>query len=185
VWGQAKQLWESPKDDCIFQPRPAKKLGRDLRNGHLAVAQEARILILTGVRDPDIHRRAVALGALGLVLKEKVATDLLQAIEKVCAGEAWLEPAQVASVLRGMTCTRGTQPLDPEAAKIATLTEREREVITLVGQGLRNKPIAEHLYISETTVRHHLTAIFAKLEVTDRLELMIYAYRHGLASVPP
>jgi DNA-binding NarL/FixJ family response regulator len=150
----------------------------------LAAAQETRILILTGVRDPDIHRRAVSLGAIGLVPKEKAATDLLQAIEKICAGEAWLEPTLVANVLNVMTRTRGTPPLDPEATKIATLTEREREVITLVGQGLRNKPIAEHLYISETTVRHHLTAIFAKLEVTDRLGLMIYAYRHGLASVP-
>jgi DNA-binding NarL/FixJ family response regulator len=81
---------------------------------------------------------------------------------------------------------RSAQPSasDPEAAKLATLTEREREVITLVGKGLRNKQIAEQLFISEATVRHHLTAIFAKLKVADRLELVIYAYRHGLAKLP-
>ena len=80
-----------------------------------------------------------------------------------------------------MTSTRTSQPLDPDAAKIASLTEREREVVTLMSQGLRNKHIAERLGISETTVRHHLTSIFAKLGVTDRLELVIYTYRHDLA----
>jgi DNA-binding NarL/FixJ family response regulator len=60
----------------------------------------------------------------------------------------------------------------------------EREVITLIGEGLRNKHIAERLYISEATVRHHLTSIFAKLDVADRFELAIYAYQHGLAKPP-
>ena len=144
-------------------------------------ASTARVLVLTGVRDPELHRRAVRLGSMGLVLKEKAADVLLQAIEKVHAGEVWLEPAMIASVLGEMTGTRASQLLDPEAAKIASLTEREREVVTLISQGLRNKQIAERLGISETTVRHHLTSIFAKLEVTDRLELVIYTYRHGLA----
>ena len=77
------------------------------------------------------------------------------------------------------------KPADPEALKIATLTSREIEVVVLIGQGLRNKQIGERLFISETTVRHHLTSIFDKLEVADRLELMMYAYQHGLARVPP
>jgi DNA-binding NarL/FixJ family response regulator len=71
-----------------------------------------------------------------------------------------------------------------ESAKIEGLTEREREVIRLLSQGKKNKQIAEELYISETTVRHHLTSIFDKLGVEDRLELSIYAFRHGLAKVP-
>ncbi len=150
----------------------------ELRNA----ASTARVLVLTGVRDPELHRRAVRLGSMGLVRKEEAAEVLLQAIEKVHAGEVWLEPAMIASVLGEMTGTRASQPLDPEAAKIASLTEREREVVTLMSQGLRNKQIAERLGISETTVRHHLTSIFAKLGVTDRLELVIYTYRHGLAS---
>jgi len=146
-----------------------------------AAASTARVLVLTGVRDPELHRRAVRLGSMGLVRKEEAAEVLLQAIKKVHAGEVWLEPAMIASVLSEMTGTRASQLLDPEAAKIASLTEREREVVTLMGQGLRNKQIAERLGISETTVRHHLTSIFAKLGVTDRLELVIYIYRHGLA----
>ena len=73
---------------------------------------------------------------------------------------------------------------EAEKAKIATLTEREREVIEQVCRGLKNKQIAERLFISDTTVRHHLTSIFSKLDVSDRLELVIYAYRHGLDKPP-
>ena len=72
----------------------------------------------------------------------------------------------------------------PEANRIAMITKREREIISLLGEGLQNKQIASRLSISETTVRHHLTSIFSKLEVSDRLELVIYSYRHGLASPP-
>jgi DNA-binding NarL/FixJ family response regulator len=70
----------------------------------------------------------------------------------------------------------------PEAAKIATLTKREHEVVSLLSEGLQNKQIASRLSISETTVRHHLTSIFNKLKVANRLALVIYAYRQGLAS---
>lgn len=149
----------------------------------LTTAPAARVVILTGLRDPAIHRQAVRLGAMGLVFKEKAVEELLQAIEKVYAGEVWLESTMVASVLGELV--RLPPPMSPEATHIASLTEREREVVTLVGQGLRNRQIAERLAISETTVRHHLTAIFAKLEVHDRLELVIYAYRHHLTNPPP
>jgi DNA-binding NarL/FixJ family response regulator len=74
--------------------------------------------------------------------------------------------------------------VNPEEAKIDSLTLREREVIKLVGEGLKNKQIAERLYISETTVTHHLSSVFSKLEVSDRLELIIYAFRHDLAKMP-
>ena len=154
--------------------------GLDCLTALLTTAPAARVLILTGVRDPELHRQAVHLGALGLVVKEKAAEVLLQAIEKVSAGEVWLEPTLTASVLREMTRHRGTQQRDPEATKISLLTQREREVITLIGEGLKNQQIAKRLFISEATVRHHLTSIFAKLEVADRLELLVYAYRHGL-----
>ena len=143
-----------------------------------AAASKACVLILTGVPDPELHRQAVGLGAVGVVLKDKAPEILLKAIERVHAGEVWLERAMVASVLDQMR--QGSPPPNPEAAKIATLTAREREVITLIGQGLRNRQIAERLFISEVTVRHHLTSIYTKLGVSDRLELVIYAYQHGL-----
>jgi two-component system nitrate/nitrite response regulator NarL len=90
----------------------------------------------------------------------------------------------MATILDEIQCPSPAAPRDPEAAKIATLTAREREVIALIGEGLKNRDIATRLHISETTVRHSLTVIFAKLEVTDRLELVVYAYRHGLVALP-
>jgi DNA-binding NarL/FixJ family response regulator len=67
---------------------------------------------------------------------------------------------------------------------ITKLTQRERAVIALIAEGLKNKQIAERMFISETTVSHHLTSVFTKLGVTDRLELVIYAFAHGLAKIP-
>jgi two-component system, NarL family, nitrate/nitrite response regulator NarL len=150
----------------------------------LRIVPETRILVLTGVRDPEVHRQAIRHGALGLVFKEKAVETLLQAITKVRAGEVWLEPTMIARVLGDLTRPQPAPQASEEAIKIARLTEREREVITLVGEGLRNRHISERLYISEATVRHHLTAIFAKLDVSDRFELAIYAYQHGLAKPP-
>ncbi|HTG15118.1 MAG TPA: response regulator transcription factor [Blastocatellia bacterium] len=148
----------------------------------LAAASEARVIILTGLRDPEVHRKAVLLGAMGLVSKEKAAEVLIKAIERVHAGEAWLDPSIMAGVLN--VVSGKSKKGNRETEKIATLTNREREVVALIGQGIKSREVAERLFISETTVRHHLTSIFDKLEVSDRVELLIYAMRHGLASPP-
>jgi DNA-binding NarL/FixJ family response regulator len=143
-----------------------------------------RVIVLTGMPDSEKHRKAVRLGAMGLVLKEHADEVLIKAIEKVHAGEIWIPPAMVASVLADMSRPhRAAQP-DPEAARIASLTSREREVIALIGEGLKNKQIAARLSISEATVSHHLTSIFEKLGAGNRFDLVIYAYRHGLAHPP-
>jgi DNA-binding NarL/FixJ family response regulator len=141
----------------------------------------ARVLVLTGLRDIEGHRRAARLGAAGVVLKEHAAEVLLKAIKKVHQGEVWLDRSMMGSLLREMT-----QPtkIDVEAAKIATLTRREREVVSLIAEGLKNRDIGARLFISETTVTHHLSSIFSKLDVSDRLELVIYAFANNLAKAP-
>jgi DNA-binding NarL/FixJ family response regulator len=149
----------------------------------LKAAPASRVLVLTGLNDEGIHAEALKAGAMGLVLKEKAAEVLLKAIEKVSQGEVWFDRTTMGSVLSEMS-RGGRAGADPEAVKIASLTDREREVVTLIGEGLKNKHIAERLFISETTVRHHLTSVFDKLGVADRLELVIYAYRHSLAKPP-
>lgn len=158
--------------------------GLDLIPELLEAAPEARIVVLTGVRDPQVHQQAVSRGALGVVQKDGALEVLIRAIERVAVGEAWLDPALTARVLAGMSGGGRSKKPDPEATKIASLTEREREVLTLIGQGLKNKEIADKLFISEWTVRHHITSIFSKLEVSDRVELILYAYRRGLAEPP-
>lgn len=160
--------------------------GLDLLPDLYIAAPDAHVIVLTGVRDVQMHRHAVRLGAVGLVLKERGPEVLLEAIAKVAAGEVWLENRLVASVLSEMTRRpQSPPPPDPEMIKIKALTAREREIITLIGQGFRNQAIANRLCISEATVRHHLTSIYGKLAVGDRLELAIYAYRHGLACLFP
>lgn len=153
----------------------------------LQAAGEARVILVTGVREAEEHQRAVQLGAMGVVRKEQAGEVLLKAIEKVHAGEVWLDPAQVARALGAMARQRsGAAALaNPETAKIERLTRRERQVIALVLEGLQNKQIAERLAISETTVSHHLTSIFGKLELGSRFDLIIYAHRHGLNQQAP
>ena len=145
------------------------------------VAGGARVLVLTGLRSSESQRQAMRAGAMGVVLKEHAAEVLIKAIKKVHHGEVWLDRLTMGSVMQEIS---DNQQLDKDKEKIASLTEREREVITLVGEGLKNKQIAARLFISETTVTHHLSSVFSKLEVSDRLELTIYAFRHGLAKLP-
>jgi len=143
-----------------------------------------RLVLVTGADDSDFHHRAVELGAMGVVLKTQTVDVLIKAIDKVHQGEAWLDRAPVASVLGRMSIEKTGKVTDPEEAKIATLSKREREIISLAGQGLRNHEIGGRLLISEVTVRHHLSTILSKLDLQDRLELIIYAYQRKLASPP-
>ncbi len=142
---------------------------------------ETRIIVLTDMMDSEAHLRAVRLGAMGVVCKKKSPEDLHKAIEKVYSGEAWLDRSLTASVIAEIS---RKPKVDPEVERIATLTERERQVSTLVCEGLANGAIGERLFISETTVRHHLTSIFSKLEVSNRFELAIFLYRHKFANTP-
>ncbi len=147
-------------------------------------SEDTKVLVLAESGDQDLPRRAMRLGAAGVLFKDKSADMLVKAIECVNAGEAWLDRSTTASLLRELSPRSRVVKRDPEETKIASLSQREREVIQLVGKGFKNKQIAEALYISAITVHHHLTSIYSKLEVTDRLELLIYAYRNGLAELP-
>jgi DNA-binding NarL/FixJ family response regulator len=161
-----------------------KESGLDFLRELLDGSPGARVVMLTGVRDPEAHRRAVHLGAMGLVLKDKAAEVLIKAIEKVHAGEVWLDRSLTASVLSEMSHAGQSRKTDPEAEKIRALTSREREIVGLVCEGLKNREIGDRLFISEATVRNHLTSILSKLELSDRFELALYAYRQHLAKPP-
>lgn len=163
----------------------------DRDGGHLEclpslfeAANASRVLVLMEGQDHELGKRAVRLGATGIVFKDKAPDILIKAIQKVHTGEAWLDRFTIATALTEMSRGNHRRSVSPEAENISALTKREREVIGLVAMGLRNKQIAERLFISDVTVRHHLTSVFSKLIVSDRFELMIYAYRHGLAEPP-
>lgn len=137
----------------------------------------SRVLVLTAATDVRFHQRAFELGAAGVVSKDHSLETLIRAIERVHAGEMWLERGKTASLLSAVF-----SPQDPEHAKIQTLTKRELEIVALVGNGLKNVGIGTRLFISAATVRNHLTSILSKLELTDRFELAVYAFRHGLVT---
>ena len=139
---------------------------------------QSRVLLLTASCDTETHARAVRIGALGVVTKERAPEVLLTAIDKVHNGEAWLERTVVATALTGIW--QGGAEQDPVVEKIASLTPRENDVIALIGEGLKNQQIADRLFLSEATVRRHLGSIFLKLEVSDRLDLVVFAFQHGL-----
>ena len=191
VVGEAENRRESlaaiaqePPDIILLDLDLGDENGLDLLPELLTAVRDARIILLTGIRDAEVQRRAILLGAMGLVSKQKAADTVIRAIEKVYAGEVWLDRAMIASILNDRVNPSVVPDLNTETLRIAKLTEREREVIRLIGEGIKNRQIAERMYISEATVRHHLTSVFAKLGVEDRFELVIYAFQHGLAKLP-
>ena len=134
----------------------------------------AMVLVLTGSSDPQIHQRAIVRGARGVVHKQQSADVILRAIEKVSGGEIWLDGATLGRVITALASGKNA---DPEAAKIAELTAKERQIVTTVvtEKAARNKAIADKLHMSEHTLRNHLTTIYRKLEVAGRMELYLYA----------
>jgi DNA-binding NarL/FixJ family response regulator len=137
---------------------------------------ETRVIVLTSNKDPEFLEEALRSGVKGVFQTERPVHQIALAIRKVTNGGVWLEHSVAERVLEGIL----NRTPNPEERKIAALTPREREVIDLVCQGLRNKEISDRLHISEATVSHHLTAIFRKLEVADRTSLVIYSARQRL-----
>jgi DNA-binding NarL/FixJ family response regulator len=143
--------------------------------------QKIRVIILTNRKDTDFLEGALRCGAKGVFQREWPVQQIPMAIRKVTNGGVWLEQAAAEKMLEDLLSRPNTQ--NPEERKISALTSREREVIDLVCQGLRNKEMSGRLHISDATVSHHLTSIYRKLEVDDRTSLVIYAIRQRLVIV--
>lgn len=140
-----------------------------------------RVVILSANRDQATLAAAVKAGARGVVSKEAPTEDVLMAVRKVHDGELWLDQSLMQALLGQLVAP--APKADPEAQRITTLTAREREVIGMIvqGKGALNKELAERAFISERTLRNHLTTIYQKLDVANRLELYVYAIKHGLS----
>ena len=145
------------------------------------------LLILSDLADHELARRALAMGSHGIVLKIQPPTVLIAAIADLCQlpySETVLQSFPADERRMKLRKFSKANTSGPEGTlKTNRLTSREREIIRLIGSGLKNKDIATRLSISDITVRHHLTSIFRKLEVSDRQKLLILAYRFGLAEL--
>jgi len=136
-----------------------------------------RILVLTTYDADQWVFDAVRAGASGYLLKDSPADALIAAVEGTAAGRNHLDPAVAGRLMEQVS--RGT-PGQPDPLP-ASLTEREREVLALLGRGWGNAAIASHLHLTEGTVRNHVSAILGKLGVSDRTQAALIALRHGLA----
>lgn len=175
-------LGEEDGIDCLIRLRSAD--------------EKIKVLVLTSSSDSALHYEAINHGAHGVIRKSESTDHLVEAIRNVSAGEAWLDGRLAARLLEerwrahSASNDKGLEPtcsptIPPQVlARISRLTIRERQIIRLIGEGLSNKKIAERLFISHTTVRHHLSTIFDKLEVSDRFELVVFAFRYSLAQIP-
>jgi DNA-binding NarL/FixJ family response regulator len=142
----------------------------------LAADDRARILILTTFDLDEYVYEALRIGASGFVLKDDPPEQLLGAIRTVAAGEALLSPTVTKRVIKQFT--RIPRPTPPK--EFDELTTREQEVFRLIANGLSNTEIAEELYISEATVKTHITHILQKLDLRDRVQAVVLAHQTGL-----
>lgn len=133
-----------------------------------------RVIALTSFLDDDKVLPAVRAGAAGYLLKDVEPQELVRAIRAAHEGEALLHPAVAARLMEEFASEHG------RTAAESSLTDREQEVLELIGRGLPNKLIARELGIAEKTVKTHVSAVLAKLGVTDRTQAALYALRNGL-----
>jgi DNA-binding NarL/FixJ family response regulator len=142
----------------------------------LAADSSARILILTTFDLDEYVYEALAAGASGFVLKDDPPEQLIAAIRTVAAGDALLSPTITKRVIKQFT--RIPRPTRPK--EFDELTTRELEVFRLIANGLSNLEIAQELYISDTTVKTHITHILQKLNLRDRVQAVVLAYESGI-----
>ena len=146
----------------------------------LAADDAARVLILTTFDLEEYIYEALRAGASGFVLKDDPPEQLIAAIRTVAAGDALLSPAITTRVIKQFT--RIPRPTPPK--ELQELSARELDVLRLIVRGLSNGEIAQELYISETTVKTHVTHILQKLNLRDRVQAVVLAYQAGLFEAP-
>jgi DNA-binding NarL/FixJ family response regulator len=140
-----------------------------------------QVIVLTASDDKDEFVQAMKLGCRGILLKQSEPDFIVKCIRKVYGGEIWLDSYTTAAVINQFS--KGTHPANgvPMMGRERNpLSAREREIVSLIAQGYKNKEMAEKMFISEQTVKNHLHNIFEKLGVSDRLELALYAIHKGL-----
>jgi two-component system, NarL family, nitrate/nitrite response regulator NarL len=153
-------------------------------------APKSKVILFTTADNKEDFVEAMKLGCSGILLKETPTSLIEKSIQRVHAGEIWLDSTTTAAVIRHFASPKefpaahaGT-PQAPTNGKLnrerAQLSQREREIIVLIAQGYKNKEIAEKMFITEQTVKNHLHNVFDKLGVSDRLELALYAIHNSL-----
>jgi DNA-binding NarL/FixJ family response regulator len=145
----------------------------------LISGRNTRVLVLSGTRD-DKHELAILKGACGVVHKDDTPEQLIKAIKKVHEGQLWLDRSTTGRLFVELSRQQSQAANDPAKRKLASLTEREHDVVRSLAKqpGADNKTLASTLHIGEHTLRNHLSRIYDKLGVPNRLELYVFVQRH-------
>ncbi len=170
-------------DVVLLDPKLPRSEGLGVLRAIQTRAPNSKILLFAASDNKEEFVEAMKLGCCGVLLKDAPASLIEKSIQKVYAGEIWLDSNTTAAVIRQFA-----SPSDFPAAHTngkpvrerAQLSQREREIIVLIAQGYKNKEIAEKMFITEQTVKNHLHNVFDKLGVSDRLELALYAIHNSL-----
>ncbi len=141
-----------------------------------------KVIMLTMAREDHYLFEAIKAGASGYLLKNANAGELLEAIRAVAAGEASLDPGMARRIIEEF---KQLAHRESRVARYEPLTERERDILTLVGQGATNREIAARLKLSEKTVRNRLSVVFEKLHLNNRTQAALFAVREGFAPEAP
>jgi DNA-binding NarL/FixJ family response regulator len=159
-------------DVILMDVQLPKRNGVEATAAICAAWSQARVILLTTFDRDDYVFRGVRAGAVGYLLKDAPATHLIDTIRRVHAGEVFIQPAIASRLLREL--------VRPQESPLDALSEREREVLVLLAQGASNRDIAEKLYITEGTVKNHVSNILAKLQAENRTRAADIARRYGL-----
>ena len=180
---QAVQLAERLRPDVVLMDIRMPRVNgidatRAIRSN--AALQDVQVLILTTFDLDEYVYDALSAGAGGFLLKDAEPDEIASAVRVVAAGEALIEPSITRRLIETFVAARPGVPAGAAARGIDQLTDREREILTLVARGLNNDQIGERLFISPATVKTHLARIMAKLDAHDRAQLVVRAYESGL-----
>jgi len=144
-----------------------------------AAGARSRVLILTTFERDDYVFEALQAGASGFLLKNAPPEELVHAVRVVASGDALLAP----SVTRRVIVQFARRPVEPGVrARVESLTEREREVLVLLARGMSNSELAAELFVTEGTIKTHLSSLLAKLGLRDRVQAVVLAYESGLVA---
>ena len=183
-WGALVAARQTHPDVVLLDLTLGDESGLDFLPRLRQEVGNGRVLVLTGLRDVETHRAALRRGACGVVPKDAPADVVLKAVRKVSEGEVWYDREGTFDVLKDLLQGAGDQSLRESVAPlIASLTPKEREIITVISSEANstNRQVARTLRISENTLRNHLSSIYDKLGVGNRLELLKFTLNHGLA----
>ncbi len=182
----AERLYASqtPPDVTLMDIRMPRMDGIAAIHAFKARWPDAHIVILTTFDDDELIYTGLRAGALGYLLKDITASQLANAVRAAARGEVLLQPniaGKVFAALNPPPASKASPPASSPLAYVEELTEREREILALVAKGASNREIGEALFITEGTVKNHMSNILAKLGLRDRTQAALYAREHLLA----